>query len=174
MGDPEVRKSICEDTTFSGLFSVIHMYAVPLKDVYRYRELEKYSKVFHRLFTFSASANSFVYSNRYELREFNVADTHRFEEHVFACPVVHLSDEDNIVLYYVSKEYNVNLLAFQPSKPGRFIFGRDFGNRKVVCDRVLLAEEPAVAFVGEAGFGFDIELHYLKIRKRTQLGKTCS
>lgn len=59
-------------------------------------------------------------------------------------------------------------LSYQPYKPGRFIFGRDFQNRKMEYDRALLAEEPAIAYEEK---GFDVELYYLKIRKHVQLGK---
>lgn len=87
--DSLVRQRICDDITLSGLLSVIHVSAVLWEDVFRYQNEPKYSSVFYQLYSFSESQNSYVYTNLYTRREFNVAvaDVHRFEEHVFACPV---------------------------------------------------------------------------------------
>lgn len=90
-----------------------------------------------------------------------------YEEWVFACPVIHWSNKDNIVLYYVSKAYNLNSLG-QPPKWGRFMLGRDFGNQDGY-DRVMLAEEPAIARIDP---DFNVELYYLRLRTRVRLGKS--
>ena len=108
----------------------------------------------------------FVYANPYVKLEFEMSYLGRFSEYVFPCLVM-----DPFVRKFaalrISKEYNVG-----PSDklymPGRFIFGDTIVGYPPSADHRLLAEQPAIAYTGS---NFNVELHYLSLRKHIQPGK---
>ena len=69
----------------------------------------------------------------------------------------------------MSKEYNFGETGF-PYKPGRFIIGnlREGYPDSDDSVQIILAEEPAGAYTRP---GFNVEVHYLQIRKHAQMGK---
>ena len=96
------------------------------------------------------------------------ANSFLFEEYVFVCLIQHELDDSLIIPYYISKEYNV-AAAHQPYMPGHFVFGvlsPEIIN-PYTFNSMILAEEPAKAYID---FGFNIELHYLQIRKLVEPG----
>ena len=77
------------------------------------------------------------------------------------CPVKDFSGR-YIIPYYVSKEYNICSRG-EFYIPGRFVLGNFTPERSSASyDSVLLAEEPAIAFVP---IDFKVEMHYLRMRK---------
>ena len=71
--------------------------------------------------------------------------------------------------FYVSKEYNVSpVLDYY--KPGRFVVGRiSMAHVPFPSNNLILAEESATAFTDSS---FDVELHYLRVRKHIRRGNT--
>jgi hypothetical protein len=106
--------------------------------------------------------------NSYCQREFDLADGfYRFEEYVFECP---LEDWLNkvAITFYVSKEYNVGPLRAGEHMPGRFVFKNFTPGRLHPYNYVVLAEQPATAYLET---NFNVELHYLRMRKYVKPGK---
>ena len=105
----------------------------------------------------------------YKPETFKSRDSYSFKEYVFEC-VLMLMDIDNkphsITYLYVSKEYNVAAIG-APYKPGRFIISKG-GN--ITFDHLSLAEQPAISHTDEQEPGFNVELHYLGIRKKRPSG----
>jgi len=87
------------------------------------------------------------------------------EEHVFVCLLLNWKNYD-VVPFYVSKEYNLNL-AGEPFKSGRFVFARFLPGVQNSFNYIILAEEPVNAYTGP---DFNVELHYLEKKKYYDLG----
>ena len=133
--DFQARRLLCEDIFTGGFFD-------PLKfRIFDTHDLQQYE-------------------NLYRQQEFSMFGSYRFKEYVFGCPLENFTDEA-VMAFFITKEYNVSPWH-DLYKPGRFAF-KDFTPGYVYpYNYVVLAEEPAEAITQP---GFNIELHYLQIRK---------
>ena len=107
--------------------------------------------------------------DRYYKEEEFVTYGYSFTERVFVCLVRLIDASHNtrgIVPLYVSEEYNVGTIP-APFKPGRFVIMKGEADFR---DILVLAEQPAVAYTKEQASDFNLELHYLGIRKKRSLG----
>lgn len=156
------RQRICEEVTGSGFFEWYAMSPVNLNAIYTELTQPRYFDIFHQIYSPSGNTLPYKYNNPYNVKQFKVLDPmsmnfHIVDEFVFVCLLKQWASGD-IVPFYVSKEYNVNLE--ETYKVGRFVFGE---NRFVV-----LAEETARAY---STSNFNLELHYLQMRKHRRPGK---
>lgn len=143
---------------------------------------ESYSDVFLRMYAPTTSLNPltrylypYEYTNPYKLQEFKIFSINyypllHFKEYVFACLLRSIVNSEKLNIYYVSKEYNLMDGDENESyRAGRFVIGfRGTDPLSVFHTYVLLAENPAEAFVKPT---FNVELHYLQIRKYRRPGK---
>lgn len=138
------------------------------RDIYKILYKKRRSRIFRRWESISRRGSK--YENPYALRQLKVSgfvgDAYReniaVQEHVFVC-LTSGSHIDEIFPYYVSKEYNVGLNQSSTAYiPGRFIFS--YLTRKLEA----FAEEPARARISPE---FNVELHYLEIRKNYKPGR---
>lgn len=166
---PQTRERICEEILGSGFFQWYGFVAIRRSDVGRYWDHSLYSPLFWLVYQpTNSSLNQFEYTCPYITLNYITLNMNDFPEYVFVCLV---NDPDPsgqqpsaITPVYVSKEYNVGPFSV-PIKPGRFVYfmPRHYGVK------FALAEEPAVAYTD---LRFNVELHYLQIRKYVQPGKT--
>lgn len=104
------------------------------------------------------------------MREFNVIGSRyaELEEYVIACPIKKLIN-GYVFPFYISKEYNVSPLD-ELYMPARFLFINFWTDMLNISNDfyLLLAEEPAI---GHGDPDFNVELHYLQLRKHVQPGE---
>jgi len=110
-------------------------------------------------------------NNRF--RSVTVYDTYgnRFSEDVITCPRV--IDDNEIAVYFVSKEYNVNFASDSLTNPiaARFLFSQDQRSGRMIL--LAIAEEPARPLI-DPNSEPDIEDLYIKRRQGKEPGKCLS
>jgi hypothetical protein len=167
----QVRQRVCEDVTNSGFFGRRDMIPIDIRKVRLDWNHPRYRNIFFKIFNATDSGNFYEYFNPYIEREFKMkmSPGHYVRavvtEHVFVCPVKSLLTNDTI-LFYVSKEYNLRPSG-EPNKPGRFVFG-NFVSGSLPKHTLMLADVPADVYVEG---NFDVESHYLGMRKYIEPGK---
>lgn len=162
-----MRKRICARITGSGFFRSLDLVSMSNRSIRRRRSLPRFSFIFHQMFS-PILGDSFEYTNPYQQRNLrvNVNGFLRFKEYVFVCPM--RNTQSNAVYgFYVSKEYNLSS-GGESYKPGRFIVGDCTLRFPFPTISLILAEEPAKAYTEP---DFNVELHYLRMRKYIQPGK---
>lgn len=144
--------------------------AVDTEEIYLHRNDPQNLDMFPLFYTLNISENShsYIYNNSYKAVEFTMTDSFQFREYFFLCPT---KDRffHNTVLLHVSKEYNVCPFV-EPRMLGRFLLSNILPEQSNSLDSVVLAEEPGEAYVEP---NFNVELHYLRIRKYVRQGKIC-
>lgn len=136
-----------------------------LEDEYVDLYLPKYSNIARQIYGSTAHQDSPVYTNEYGLLEFSLGNnedspTYILKEYVFVC-LSRNSVSGDIMPFYVSKEYNVGSLE-RFYKPGRFVFTDFVLEQPPTYNYILLAEEPADAYIPP---GFNVELYFLQIKQ---------
>ena len=173
------RQSICEDILGSRYFSTMYKYfdAISTDRVFDLlKDDTSRSQIFDHLFdeilvySQNGSTKQYKYSNLYLRLEFIHRETMlRNKEHVFICPMENQMDA-SLELFYVSKEYHVSVS--KPYLVGRFVFQKWSSHAadltSMTFNFVILAEGPALVYGGP---NFNVELHYLTMRKNRQQGK---
>lgn len=161
------QESICEDIAGSGFFHWWRLIPVDKEEIHRNRYHPKYSEVFYQIYTPGSSPDSYEYNNSLRPYEFLLMGSlHYMTEHVFLCPLKSLLNKD-IMLFFVSKEYDVSPFDGYVM-PGRFVFADFTPGHPSIHNYIILAEEPARAYVEP---NFNVEIHYLRMRKHVQPGK---
>lgn len=138
--------------------------------IFRRRNHPKYKYIFNTLYNRTSLQNSFEYTNPYEQRRFSMRISDSFDiitEYVFLCPFRDLSTLD-LAPIYVSKPYNVSPFADGSYMPSRFVIGNLIPTYLPAYNNLILAEEPVVAYEKS---DFNVELHYLRLRKYVKPGK---
>lgn len=160
---------ICEDILGSEFFELLGLVPNDVRKIYLNWNQQGYSAFFSQVYDSSNLLDSYESTYPYKLREFSKMTTfHHLREYLFVCPATDTSEKNVMVYpYYVSKEYNVGLLG-QSFKSGRFVFSNFIPGRRDSYDIVILAEEPAIVHTEPS---FNIELHYLHIRKYIDPGE---
>lgn len=148
-----------------------------MRHVYHKLKQRQYSNIFRRIYTESKNRiknllNLHEYTNPFARQEFEILNSRstqsflvRAAEYVFVC-LLKKQYQDELVPIYVSKEYNVS--GSESYMAGRFVFRNREYPRHPEYHYMLLAEKPATVYTRS---DYNVELHYLEIRKRRQPGK---
>lgn len=160
-----MRQQICDDIANSGIFHLLNFVPVDTKKIFNKRNNPTYSAMFHRLYI--STNGSYKYENQYTRQTLRVSvDLYEFEEYLFVCPLKSLYGRD-IIPFYISKEYDVSSLD-EHYMPARFVFKRFLPGHPNAHYYTLLAEQPANV---HAEPDFNVEIHYLQMRKYIEPGK---
>lgn len=164
--DAQTRERICQDISGSGFFDIWKLIPVDKRTILRNQYAnQSYSDIVHQIYN-----PTYEYTNEYKEYVFRTLPNWYYtREFVFFCPLKN-SSNNQLITFYVSKEYNVGISEIH-QKSGRFIFGNfepATGQMSQNREYVILAEEPAKVYKEP---GFNVELHYLRIRKFIELGR---
>lgn len=168
IASPFARWQICEELSDSTVLYKYEVEPVQMKEIYReLQQKRKYSNFLHRLYGLTAESNEgpHKYTNPYALQEFEVykffptrePETVRKEEYVFVCLLKRKASGD-IVPFYVSKLYDPH----HGLHAHRYLF-------LTFAEGIGIAERSAEA--KSTTRDFNLELHYLELRKHHERGK---
>lgn len=157
-----IKKKICEKIFTSPLFQKRRLQWIDVDDLSSYMELfDLYQHIFQAIYKKSLNSILYVYDNPYTERAF-LYDLNSESDYMFLCPVKERRSQ-KIKSFYVSREYDVNLVTVGPPIAGRFVFGYDAN------DLILqaFAEESATESTAKHKARI-IEYRYLKRRQNIE------
>lgn len=154
-----------------------------MEDIYIELLEEQYEDIHDVVFRKSANEklkslfsteDNYIYVNPYYLinkdtviHEAGQSEFRVDKEYVFPC-VARYGETDELVVFYISREYNTADKHSSQYVAGRFVF---VGDRKKKLRLSALAEEPANIFYGNYKEQIALERSYIEMKKNQSTGK---